>query len=289
MTGPGKVGAAMALEYVIYCDESQAKGKYFSNFYGGLLVPSTELDYCRAALQSCKDGQKLEGEVKWQKVTGQYLDKYVTLMDAFFDLIESGRVKMRVMFTQNLHVATGLTTEQKENTYCLLYYQFLKHAFGLQHAGPHAGRVRLRVYLDQMPSTAEAIARFKGYILGLNGNPQFRGAGVYLHREDITEVCSHDHAILQCLDVALGAIPFRLNDLHKEKPAGSRRRGKRTVAKEKLYKHINSRIRRIYPHFNIGASTGTNGDLANRWRHPYRHWKFVPTEHTVDATKAKPK
>jgi len=75
---------------------------------------------------------------------------------------------------------------------------------------------------------------------------------------------------------------FRLNDKHKEKPPGKRRRGKRTVAKECLYKHIRARVCQLYPHFNIGETTGKGGDWANLWRRPCRHWKFVPAEHERD-------
>jgi hypothetical protein len=71
---------------------------------------------------------------------------------------------------------------------------------------------------------------------------------------------------------------FRLNNKHKAIPGGKRRRGKRTVAKEKLYKHILRQIETIRPHFNIGISTGQNGDPANRWHHPYRHWNFRASE-----------
>lgn len=31
-------------EYIIYCDESIEKGKYYSDFYGGVLIGSTHLD-----------------------------------------------------------------------------------------------------------------------------------------------------------------------------------------------------------------------------------------------------
>lgn len=93
---------------------------------------------------------------------------------------------------------------------------------------------------------------------------------------DVAEVCSHDHVLLQCTDIILGAMYFRLNNLHLEKPAGSRTRGKRTIAKEKLYKHINSLISSILPHFNIGLSTGKRGYQNPSWELPYSHWKFKP-------------
>jgi hypothetical protein len=90
------------------------------------------------------------------------------------------------------------------------------------------------------------------------------------------------------MDIVLGSMAFRLNNKHKAKPVGQHRRGKRTVAKESLYRHISDRIRRIYPNFNIGESTGTQGDRANRWKHPYRHWKLIPKDHERDFSKAKP-
>lgn len=74
----------------------------------------------------------------------------------------------------------------------------------------------------------------------------------------------------------LGAMYFRLNDLHLDKPAGSWKRGKRTIAKEKLYKYIHKRICEILPSFNIGISTG-KGDFQNpAWELPYSHWRFIP-------------
>lgn len=88
------------------------------------------------------------------------------------------------------------------------------------------------------------------------------------------------------MDIILGAMAFRLNDLHKERPEGSIIRGKRTIAKEKLYKHINNRIRQIYPNFNIGIST-TKSPIEKIWELPYRHWKFIPKEFMVDETRFK--
>ena len=61
------------------------------------------------------------------------------------------------------------------------------------------------------------------------------------------------------------------------------------MAKESLYKHIRTRICQLYPNFNVGETTGKSGSLSNLWLHPYRHWKFVPTEHEVDPSRTKPK
>jgi hypothetical protein len=121
--------------------------------------------------------------------------------------------------------------------------------------------------------------------MGLTSSAEFRNADLSVIM--VREIESDHSVFMQAIDVVLGAMQFRLNDKHKEKPAGSRRRGKRTVAKERLYKHILTRIRRIRPSFNIGISTGTDKGLQDRWNHPYRHWLFRPTMHRVDHSKHK--
>jgi hypothetical protein len=84
------------VEYLIYCDESIAKGKYFSNFYGGALVHSQDLEEIEEALQSCRDRLRLDKEMKWSKVTTQYLDKYLEVTSLFFDFVESDKSKIRL-------------------------------------------------------------------------------------------------------------------------------------------------------------------------------------------------
>lgn len=279
----------MSTELVIYTDESDKDGEFFSNFYGGVLVRSVDLAAVIQRMEAVKVQQNLFGEIKWQKVTENYLTKYIAVMDGFFDVIAADLAKVRIMFTSNQYVPQGLTNEQRQTEYHRLYYQFIKHAFGLQHCtAEHPGPVRIRLNLDQMPTSGEETAQFKSFVVGLNQNPEMRRADVHFDVQQIAEVESHDHVLLQCMDVVLGAMAFRLNNKHQVKPEGQLRRGKRTIAKEKLYKHISAKIRQIYPHFNIGESTGIQGDLANRWRHPYRHWKLIPKNHERDFTKAKP-
>lgn len=279
----------MATELVIYTDESDKEGEYFSNFYGGVLVRSRDLATVIAQLEVCKREQNLLQEIKWGKVTANYLDKYIAVMDEFFDIVAADAAKVRIMFTNNQFVPKGLTSEQRQTEYHRLYYQFVKHAFGLRYCTAEVGSpVGVRLNIDQMPTSSEETAQFKSYVEGLNRNPDLRAAGVRFSTQQIAEVRSHDHVLLQCLDIVLGAMAFRLNNKHEEKPPGQRRRGKRTIAKEKLYKHISTRIRQIYPNFNIGESTGRQGDWTNVWRHPYRHWKLIPKDHEHDPSKAKP-
>ncbi|MDD3890321.1 MAG: DUF3800 domain-containing protein [Syntrophomonadaceae bacterium] len=276
------------MQYIIYTDESIQSGRYHSNFYGGSLVRSTDIETVRRLLEEEKARLRLQ-EIKWTKVSVAYLDKYMVMIKLFFDLVEAGKIKVRVMFRQNARQPVGLTREQIEESYFLLYYQFLKHGFGLIYANDTGEPVYLRLYLDQLPDTKAKSEKFKNFIYDLQFQQEFMAANLHIRKEDIAEIDSHNHVILQCTDVVLGAMQFRLNDLHKAIPEGQKRRAAKTIAKEKLYKYINSRIREIYPGFNIGESTGHKGDISNRWNHPYRHWKFVPGNWEYDETKTKHK
>lgn len=267
----------MSREVTIYCDESDISGKHFANFYGGALVESRDLSEVIECLETRKAQLNLGAEVKWQKISEAYADKYIALMDTVFDLMGRGKLKMRVMFTQNYFAAANLTPAQRDDSFFKLYYQFVKHAFGLAYATDDGGSLGVRLYFDKLPDTDEKCSSFKGFVLGLNNAPAFRRGRVTILSHQMAEVDSKHHVVLQCLDVVMGSIQFRLNDKHLEKPPGALIRGKRTRAKEKVFKHISARIRQLYPGFNIGVSTG-GADTSDRWHHPYRHWLFKPVE-----------
>lgn len=269
---PGSSG----LRYVIYCDESDDKGRFFSNFYGGVILREADRQAIEAELESVKAENRLNGEAKWTKISEYNEASYRAFVDKIFEFIASGHLKMRIMFTQNINQVRHLDYEEGTGFF-KLYYQFIKHAFGLTHCNPQRGtEVTVAVLLDDAPDTAAKLENFKNYLSGLSNLTAFRNSRVVIRRDDIAEIDSSKHVILQAVDVVLGAMQFRLNELHKEKPPGARKRGKRTRAKERVYKHISMRIRELYPNFNIGASTGHAEGLASRWLHPYRHWVFVP-------------
>jgi hypothetical protein len=270
------------MEYILYVDESDKEGPLFSNFYGGILVRSIHLKQVTSILEDKKSSLGISSEIKWQRVSKQYLDKYVELMNTIFDLMEKDLVKIRIMFTHNYTEPIGLTMEQRKNEFLLLYYQFLKHAFGLTYSNESEDGINIRIYFDELPVNSKDADEFKEYIHNLQFNKDFKEAKISIKKENITEIDSKEHVLLQYMDIVLGAMYFRLNNFHKVIPEGQRKRGNRTIAKEVLYKHINDRIRKIYPNFNIGISTGLKGDIKNRWKHPYRHWLFESTNSRVN-------
>ena len=72
------------MEYLIYCDESLSKGLYYSDFFGGALIKSCDFEIAKAKLESRKAELNMKGEIKWVKVTENYLQKYMDIMDLFW-------------------------------------------------------------------------------------------------------------------------------------------------------------------------------------------------------------
>src|SRR5690606_19730868 len=117
--------------YIIYADESIYNGPRYSNFYGGALVRGRDINRVIVEIKRVKSSLKLS-EVKWHKVSESYLDKYEAFVDHVFDFVRTDTLTFRIMFTDNRIKPTKLTEEHRRNRYFILYYQFLKHAFGLQ-------------------------------------------------------------------------------------------------------------------------------------------------------------
>lgn len=280
----------MADDIYIFTDESDRNGEYYANFYGGVLLFHRHLSEVEGKLNARKAAEHIfGGEMKWQRVTPQYLAHYTAVVDEFFDLVERGLVRVRIIFTQEYVVPTQLQAHHRQNRYFILYYLFIRHAFALAHA-PQADSTRyLRLCPDTLPDSSEKQATFRDVLLRMNRH--LRHARIVLLPEHITEVCSRESAILQCLDVVLGSMQFRLNNKHLEKAPGTNRRGNRTLAKLKLYQHIRRRICRIRPNFNIGITTGTTANQKfDRWQQPYRHWLFRPRGPVrFDPTRRKPR
>ncbi|WP_332453357.1 DUF3800 domain-containing protein [Chryseobacterium aquaticum] len=264
----------MKKRYYIFCDESIKKGKLFSNFYGGAMIDSKDFKLVSDVLEEKRVNILQTSELKWQKINKQNYKHYIDSIDTFFDFIQANKIKIRIMFTNNRFVKPDLKEEHLENEYLLLYYQFLKHSFGLRFLSPNDEN-HLELFLDKIPDTKENCKKFKEYLLGLQFLPDFLDSNIKISEQQISEVDSRNHIIMQNLDVVLGAMSAKLNKAFNEINIETGKRGNRTIAKEKVYKHINNRIRLIYPNFNIGITTGKQSNFENILIMPYRHWVFM--------------
>lgn len=262
---------------LVYSDESELKGEFYSNFYGALIVDFNQLVNINRDLEEYKSSLGLTGELKWNKINYHRRELYVDYINYFFDhYIKQGKAKVRILFTQNRHEYTGISCSDDEKYY-KLYYQLLKNGLGLFYHD-YKEPVYLRFYVDRLPFRSKS-KEFKNYIASLSSN-YFSNKSIIIKEEDITEIDSQEHILLQSLDIILGAVQFRLNRKHEYREIPGKIPS-RTKAKLEVYKAINQKIKDMKSNFNIGLSTGTAGDIKKRWDDHYRHWLFVPNDRRV--------
>lgn len=242
-------------------------------FMVGALINLSDINLIENTLNNKKQELNLNGEIKWTKVTDNYLDKYIDMINLFFEFIKARKIKVRIMFAQNAFVSDGLTKKQTDNEYSILYYFFLKDAFGLKYSNntPFKNKVNFSYYLDDLPCSEEQKSSLKNSMFSYNFELRQNNTEI----TEIVEIDSKKHVIQQCMDIILGSMNFKLNDFDKIKDEQTGKRSKRTIAKEKLYKVINKNIRGIRPGFNVGMNTSNDGDITNIWKHQYRHWNFI--------------
>lgn len=264
------------MEYILYCDESSSKGELFSDFFGGCIVSASVQPEIEKALNDKKAELNINAEVKWTKITENYVEKYCQLIHLFFDFVRAGKIRIRIMFRKTEDQYEKGNSPTKDQRYFKLYYQFLKHSFGFTTDKEITGEYYVHFYLDELPDHSVRANEFKDYLCELPNIADMSKSGLKIRKRDIGEVKSHNHVLLQCTDVILGAMHFRLNKLNKVIPEGKKRRGKKTIAKEKMYKFILEEINTIHPKFNIGTSTGARGYDHPHWESPYEHWCFKP-------------
>lgn len=194
----------MPTRYIIYCDESDSRGRYYSHFYGGALLEASQQQPIHDELQAVKEELNIaNGEMKWQRITENYKDKYIAFVDRVFDIVERGDMKLRIMFTQNRWIPL-LTDYQVENEYFLLYHQFIKQAFGLRYCTADGETASAAVLLDQVPHNAEKLDEFRTYLAGLSDYPVWKRARFSIAYEDIAEVDSKAHNIMQAVECHSG-------------------------------------------------------------------------------------
>jgi hypothetical protein len=261
-----KDGASVARDkIVIFSDESDICGKKYSYFLGSLHFDLKDFYYIENYLLNVKNDYP--GELKWNKINNSKwkIDIYKNFINATFDLIEAGYLKCRISFVPNVYTEAY---PDEEMSYFTLYSLFI-----IKNFSHYTGKIE-QINLDRLASQNHAkINKFKQNLKGLNIQPS-----------QIVEIDSSKHLVLQAIDIILGGINAKLNDKFAEKKENTNRRGKTTIIKEKIYKEINRRIRKLtpvdfYKNFNIGITTG--GLRSSRFiNDKYRHYQYRATTPT---------
>ena len=73
------------MHYILYCDESEDKGAFYSDFYGGASIEASRREGLEAVLIEAKSS-KLQGELKWTKISEYNEKDYCVFIDKFLNL-----------------------------------------------------------------------------------------------------------------------------------------------------------------------------------------------------------
>ena len=90
------------MRYLIYCDESDDKGSFYSNFYGGALLKLSDQPAIEARLNAAKGCHPQTGEIfagkefKWTKISPYMEAYYMAFVQEVFALVREGSLKIRI-------------------------------------------------------------------------------------------------------------------------------------------------------------------------------------------------
>lgn len=266
--------------YTVYADEAWTQENEvlrFHRFYGGAMVRADKRQGIVADLAALRSELGLVGELKWRRVSPTNWERVAFMLDAFLEFVDARDITLRYMWLDRLFYNAGALTEyHAEYGYYILYYFFLIYGFGLPYHD--LDEVRVEFFPDQLPKDEQKRAEFMTFLRHCHTANVFKGRSPF-RIIDVGDVDSRKHVLLQCVDVIIGAVGFRLNRFH-ERLQANRRRAPGTRAKLALYERIRDHLGAIDMAergglaFSVGVSTGTGLDYDARWRNKFRQWNF---------------
>lgn len=253
-----------AKKYIIITDESKRHGENYSYFYGGCIIEEKNYENIDSELKAYKDYLGFN-EIKREKITQYNIGEYKKIIDMFFRYIKSGDIKFRVMYSPNNQL--NQYPHGQDELYSKFYYTFFKRGFSLLYAKQN---INLKILMDELPESLKVRKKFKRHLITcfVKSSNQTRNK-ISLYNENIVEVDSKEHVILQCVDVITGVIEFFLNSTEEGK-----RGSKRAKAKIELFNHIYyNYILLLCENFDFNISTGYF-NCYKAWTCPYKHLVF---------------
>lgn len=265
---------------------SEPKSRYHC-FFGGILGDQADLGRLDTELRKIIGSSKVRAEVKWSNVQSERLPLFKDLVACVFNHIaKSDSIRYRQVFCDRAVVRVSDPHEPRRSdldVQFLICYQFLKHAFGLIHLPRVAGeKTELFIRLDRHSSRKHA-KRLTAFAESL---PHI------IDREDLEVkvrfVDSANVPIIQVCDLMMGAAGSHGNKMHLRRQTGQRGQTAVQKARYELAAYVYNNMRDLDSKergsraFNWFESTGQSGDVANRYRHKLRIWKFLPERYRID-------
>ena len=281
--------------YEIYADEAWTHGGEPPNrywcFFGGIFGSESSLERLNTELKKIKAANNIKGEVKWTNVAERNLSCYKEMVDCLCSHIRTSDIRYRQQFSDRALVRIPLPGEPAVTDLTVqfkLFYQFLKHAFGIKYmARSENDNILLLARLDDHSSVKHK-QDLREFVQGL---PEYWGRTDLIIK--VSFIDSKKHERLQICDLMMGAAGFYGNKFHMRRNhgrGGAAHHGMSQSQKIKLdlAKHIYNQLRSIdamfrnSKAFNWFETTGLNGDLTNQYNDKIRIWKFKPGQSDLD-------
>jgi hypothetical protein len=278
--------------YEIWADESWTHGGAKPNrywcFFGGVMGPQPDIERLDTELAKIFAMYKLQGEVGWAGLRAKNLPAYRALVDCFVDLLRRTDLHFRQIFLDRCLVRLnpmGVVAPIADlDVQYLIYYQFLKHAFGLRYLpiAPNGERHRILIRLDDH-SSQQHKDKLEEFVVKLAST---------LSRRDLdfsVKFLSSEHARrLQICDLMIGAAGSHGNKMHLRRDPDQRGMKPRQKVRHEMATYIYNKLRdldkaeRGTGAFNWFETTGRDGSYDTMLTHKLRIWKFKPARYHID-------
>jgi hypothetical protein len=173
---------------------------------GGIITERENETSFAEAMKLFRQGQNMNAELKWTKVSNQKLTEYKALIDLFFSFSRAFYFKAIVVDTQEIDHSRYNKNDAELGFYKLMY-QFLLHSFGseLRHGD------RCIIFLDQRTTSRYKLSTLCAV---LNNGLRKKYRFPYGPVRNIQAVDSKDSDLVQVADILMGAIGYEMNGAH---------------------------------------------------------------------------
>ncbi|HRI50280.1 MAG TPA: hypothetical protein PLW65_08860 [Pseudomonadota bacterium] len=278
------------VDYELYADEAWTHinpplNRYWC-FFGGVFGETAPLDRLNKELKAIKKSHGMTCEIKWTNLKATNSSCCKEMIDCLFNNIRISNIKYRQMFLDRSLIRIPNPGESPCSDLDIqfkLYYQFIKHAFGLRYLPTIPGRnANILLRLDEH-SSLKHMADLTNFVQHL---PTYWG------RSDLTMqvsfVKSSRNEQLQICDLMMGAAGSHGNKMSLRRANGRRGMTDKQMLRHDLAVYIYEHMRKLDSEergsraFNWFESTGLQGDPANHHFHKARIWKFKPSQYKLD-------
>lgn len=276
----------MVTKYQIFADEAwthQHPPNRYHTFFGGIFGKESATDRLSTDLSKIRASSKFKNqEVKWSTLSPANIEYYKNLVDCIFHHILNGNIKYRQMFLDRAFQYNGPIESSELDVQYKLYYQFIKHSFGIQYLNGEDIEILIRLDGHSSQKHKDNLQKFVETEIPKK-----------IHREDIslnvTYIDSRKHINLQVCDVLMGSAGYYGNKYYLRRENRQRGMTEKQKIKYSFAKYIYDKLRSIDANnrgskaFNWFESTGLDGDFQNYLNHQMRIWKFIPKTYVINA------